>query len=385
MVASKEAPEKKAPRRRVTEKKETPMLEKVVQENVRHIEENTREIQNNSNMIHLLYGIIIVLMLVISGLAFYIGTQFWGKNWTQTMTQAKDVEVTIIDDSRCVDCQVSVVVDKLKTLPFLAGATFTQKDFSDKGVAEYLKENKITLLPVVLFNTNVLADGGQITPYLTALTTGDAYSLGLWDISNFDPFAKRSEKGFLLLEDDTVKNIKTESTIHGNTNAKITWIEYSDVQCPYCAKLHNEGTPDTVSKKYGEDLNIVFQHFPLDFHAQAQKGAEALECSTEQKSEALYTIIAAIYKKYPNQDATIEGIKDIAAENGINKEELTTCIDSGKYTEKVKNQMKVGQEVFGITGTPGNIIINNETGEYQIISGAYPASSFETIIDKMLQ
>lgn len=46
--------------------------------------------------------------------------------------------------------------------------------------------------------------------------------------------------------------------------------------------------------------------------------------------------------------------------------------------------MAAGQTLFGITGTPGNAVINNLTGEYEVVSGAYPASTFEGIIDKML-
>ncbi len=381
----KDITEEKTPRKRVLSKtKETPTLEKVVQENVRHIEENTREIHTNSSMIHILYGIIIVLMLIIAGLAFFVGTKLGsGGSNVPGITQAQDIEITVIDDIRCTDCQTTELLTQLKTLPFLTGATFVQKDFAEKGVAEYLKANSITLLPAIIFNTNTLNDAGQITPYLKATTDGKGFSLAL--PAKFNPFAKRSANGFLLLEGDTLKNIQAESTIQGNKDAKISWIEYSDVQCPYCAKLHNEGTPKTVSEKYGENLNIIFQHFPLDFHDQAQKGAEVLECIAEQKADVLYTVIEALYKKYPKQDATVEGIKDIAAENGVNKETLTSCIDSGKFTEKVKNQMKVGQEVFGITGTPGNIIINTETGEYEVISGAYPASAFEAIIDKMLK
>lgn len=268
MVASKETTEKKAPRKRVSAESTPVTLEKVVQENVRHIDENTREIRSNSNMIHVLYGIIIVLMLIIAGLAFYVGTRL-GSGATPGMTQADDIEITVIDDARCTDCQTSELITQLKTLPFLSAATFVQKDFADKGVEAYLKENNIKLLPAIVFNTNTLADGGQIVPYLTALADGKGYSLAL--PSKFNPFAKRSANGFLLLEDDTVKNIKAGSYIDGNKDATITWIEYSDVQCPYCAKLHNDGTPDTLQEKYGDSLNIVFQHFPLDFHAEAQK------------------------------------------------------------------------------------------------------------------
>jgi len=138
--------------------KKTPATK--VAANARHIEENKKEIQNNSKMIHLLYGVIIVLMLIIAGFAFYVGTIFgkpntWGTQ-TPTNTQAQEINITVIDDSRCGDCATDAIVGQLKQLPFLSQASFVEKDFGDDGVELYMKENNITLLPAVIFNTNGL-------------------------------------------------------------------------------------------------------------------------------------------------------------------------------------------------------------------------------------
>lgn len=364
---------------------------KQVEANARHIEENSREIKNNATMIHMLYGIIIVLLIVIAGLAFYVGTKLGAGNTapvvqnpaTATPTApATDITVRIIDDARCSDCQTDAIAGQLKTLPFLAGATFVEQDFADADVEAYLKDNNITALPAVVFNTNSFADGGQITPYLTALPNGE-FSLALG--AKFNPFAKRSENGFLVLESSEIENIKVGAYVQGNSDAKITWIEYSDLECPFCARLHNAGTQADVQEKYGDDVNVVFQHFPLNFHPNALPGAQALECIAEQNPDAFYPVIEEAFKKYNNNNFSLSGFYDIAADNGINKEELESCVDSGKYADKVNNQMATGQDLFGITGTPGNIIINNETGEYEIVSGAYPAETFEAIIDKMLK
>ncbi len=389
MVAPKEEGVKKTRTPRKTAvKKDSTTLESVShleEVNARHIDENTREIKSNSSMLHLLYGVIILLMLIIAGLAFYVWTMMGNNSsWATAVTSNEDIEVVIYDDDRCTDCQTDTIAAQLKALPFLSGATFIQKEFSEPGVSDYLKENNITLLPAITFNTNSIAGGTDITNYLSVLPD-ENYTLAL--PAEFDPFATRSTKGFLELWDKqaVVETIKTDGYINGNPDAQITWIEYSDVQCPFCAKLHNDGTPDAISEKYGDDINIVFQHFPLDFHAQAQKGAEGLECIAEQNEDVLYTVISEIYTKYSNQDVTIPWLIEIAGNNAINTEELQSCIDSGKYADKVKAQMARGQESFGITGTPGNIIINNATGEYEVISGAYPASAFEAVIDKMLE
>ena len=356
----------------------------LAQQNAKHIEENTQEIKNNSSMIHILYGAIIFLLLIIAGLAFYVG-QMISKNdvpgWIVTTTTAEEVIITVIDDSRCSDCQTSEVLAQLQALPYLSSATFIRQDFSDSGVSEYLMENNITALPAIIFSNNSLNDAGQIVPYLTVLPDGQ-YSLALG--AKFDPYASRSEKGFLVLDDmSKIESIKTESPIDGNVDAKVTYIEYSDLECPFCAKLHNDGTPKALQEKYEEDLNIIFQHFPLDFHANALTAAQGLECANEQGVD-YYALIESSFDTYNNNNFSVDGFYDLAVELGADKTTLSECVDSDKYKDKALAQQATGQNLFGITGTPGNVIINNTTGEYEVISGAYPAASFEIIIDKML-
>lgn len=394
--AKKDEAVKKTPARRTTTRKaaapKTPAAKtdtpSQVASNAKHIAENTKEIQNNTKMIHLLYGFIIVLILIIAGLAFYIGTIYGDKggpkgNTPNTNTnQAQEINITVIDDARCTDCQTDVIVGQLESLPFLSQATFIEKDFSDDGIKEYLEANNILALPAVIFNTNNLFDGGQLTPYLQALPDNQ-FSLALG--ASFNPFVERSENGYLMLEQGVLQDVLDGAYLDGNPDAQITWIEYSDLECPFCARLHNQGTPDELKEKYGESLNIAFQHFPLDFHPQALPGAQALECIAEQDESVYYSMIESSFETYDNNNFSLEGFYELAGELGIDTEALSSCVGSEKYRDKVLSQMTTGQTLFGVTGTPGNVIINNETGEYAVISWAYPASAFEEIIDTMIQ
>jgi len=54
----------------------------------------------------------------------------------------------------------------------------------------------------------------------------------------------------LILDKKVLAEIKENSYLKGNKDAKITWLEYSDLECPFCAKLHNSGTPEELVKKY---------------------------------------------------------------------------------------------------------------------------------------
>src|SRR3989338_3710805 len=59
----------------------------------------------------------------------------------------------------------------------------------------------------------------------------------------------------------------------GNKSAKVAMVEYSDLECPYCKLFHP--TMQQAIKEYGDKIKWVYRHFPLDFHANAQKEAEA--------------------------------------------------------------------------------------------------------------
>jgi hypothetical protein len=64
---------------------------------------------------------------------------------------------------------------------------------------------------------------------------------------------------------------------------------------------------------------------------------------------------------------------------------LESCVDANTYADKINNQMNVWNDIFSITWTPWNVLVNNDTLEYEILSGAYPVSYFEDIINKLLQ
>ncbi len=354
---------------------------KKVESNTHHIDENTREIKNNTKMIHILYIIIIVLMMVIAGLAFYVGTLYnsWGNTPSATVS-AEDVTVTIIDDSRCTECQTAAITWQIKALPFLAGAEFVEQDFSDSWVSNFLEANNITTLPAIIFSTNILNDGGQIAPYLTALPEWD-FSLALG--STFDPFATRSARGFLQLEETEKTSILSGSYYLWSPNAEITWIEYTDLNCHFCQVMEEDGTAETLLTKYEGKLNKVTHNFIGVGGQKTQTWAEILECiGAEAWAEAYNNVLSQALSTKASSESDMLGY---AVDQGLDEASIKACLDNGDMKSIVAERFATWQNTFGVTGTPGNIIINNETGEYTLVSGAVPATSFETVIDSLLQ
>jgi protein-disulfide isomerase len=68
--------------------------------------------------------------------------------------------------------------------------------------------------------------------------------------------------------------------IKGGENATIKIVEYTDFECPYCNRSFP--TIEALLKKYGEKISMEYKSFPLAFHADAQKAAEAALCAGEQ-------------------------------------------------------------------------------------------------------
>ncbi len=157
----------------------------------------------------------------------------------------------------------------------------------------------------------------------------------------------------------------------GPKDAKVTIIEFSDFQCPYCQKAKE--TIDEIMKEYGDKARLVFKQFPLQFHNNSQKAAEASECANEQgKFWEMHDYMFA------NQDKLgVADLKKAAKNLGIKASDFDSCLDSGKYGDKIKNDIATGTN-FGVSGTPA-FFING-----QFLSGAQPIESFKKIIDAEL-
>jgi protein-disulfide isomerase len=168
-----------------------------------------------------------------------------------------------------------------------------------------------------------------------------------------------------LIDDDTIK---------GNPNAPVTIVEWSDFECPFCTRFYEE-TLGQITKEYIDTgkVKLVYRDFPLGFHAQAQKAAEAAECAGEQGK--FWEMHDALFDNGVSGGVT--SFKSFAKDIGLNTEDFDECLDSGQMADEVKKDMADGQRV-GITGTPG-FIING-----QLVTGAQPFENFRQVIEAEL-
>lgn len=170
--------------------------------------------------------------------------------------------------------------------------------------------------------------------------------------------------------------ISPTRAVLGSKTAPITIIEYSDFECPYCAKGFQ--TVKEVMKTYGDKVKLVFKHLPLDFHPKAEPAARYFEAIAKQDGEKAYKWHDEIFS---NQEKLKSGgedfMKSTAKSLGVDMEKLKNDVNSESVKTIIKGDMEEAKK-FGFSGTPG-YLINGVS-----LKGAYPIDAFKQVIDRHL-
>ncbi len=183
---------------------------------------------------------------------------------------------------------------------------------------------------------------------------------------------------------EVLQKIKDDAYIVWNKDAKVMIIEYSDLQCPYCKRHFESKTLETLVTKYNGKVSKTMRSFPLGFHQYAQKAWEWAECYANGSVEKYFTFVWAVFAKDINTNWSNQAIFDINKALWWDEAWFKSCVDSNKYAQKIKDQQAEWSS-FGVTGTPWNVIVNMETGEYVLLAWAYPIGDFEKVIDTFIK
>lgn len=172
------------------------------------------------------------------------------------------------------------------------------------------------------------------------------------------------------------REVTNDDHIRGADNAKITVIEYSDFECPFCSRHHptmNQLITDN------NDVAWIYRHFPLNsIHPNAQKAAEASECAAEQGK---FWEFADLLFESQQLGMARSQLTGYARQVGLNTSKFDECVDSGKYADKVAADAVDGQTAGG-TGTPFSVVVA-EDGTQIPVSGAVPLAQLQSVIDSL--
>ncbi|MDH3361534.1 MAG: DsbA family protein [Nitrosopumilus sp.] len=178
-----------------------------------------------------------------------------------------------------------------------------------------------------------------------------------------------------------------DDPIIGNTDAPITIIEFSDFQCPFCARFHTQTLPLILEEYIQEGkVKLVFRDFPIQsIHPNALPASMAAECANEQgKFREMHDMLFENQNKWDKQDTgnALALFSQYAAVMKLDQGVFDACLTSGKHIEEIRKDLDDGRD-YGVSGTPGFFVGNDQIG-YVELKGAQPFESFKKIIDAQL-
>lgn len=187
-----------------------------------------------------------------------------------------------------------------------------------------------------------------------------------------------TDQGMDYFEDELLvsenQNVNIEDPFMGEENAPVTIMMFSDLKCGMCKYAWDNVIPE-IERNYIESgkVKIVFKDFPLGFATKEVKIAEATHCAQEQ---GYYLEFLALV--YENQkELEVDGLASLAEQAGLDTPQFTLCLESRKYTAKVRTDFEEG-ESLGMEGTPWFFVNEQE------IRGAQPYPEFERVIEEEL-
>jgi protein-disulfide isomerase len=184
---------------------------------------------------------------------------------------------------------------------------------------------------------------------------------------------------------NSLRPIDQTDHILGDANAPVKIVVYSDLECPYCKLFHFVLTK--AEKEYGPSkLAIVYRHFPLDgLHKKARTEAQATECAAEiGGADKFWQYLDQVYGNTPSNDGLDQSLLPVFASNiGINTNAFKSCLDSGKYADKI-SQSVAEATALGAEGTPYPIIIDSK-GKTTTLKGYVAYENLKPMIDEALK
>ncbi|TGL59580.1 DsbA family protein [Leptospira sarikeiensis] len=165
----------------------------------------------------------------------------------------------------------------------------------------------------------------------------------------------------------------SENPTIGPADAKVTIVEFSDFECPYCAM--SQQTTTALREQYKDKIKWVFRDFPMDFHRNAMFAHIAANCSIPQGKYWQYnSLLFQNGRKLEKQN-----VINLARQVGLEMNSFNQCIaQEEKIKSEIESDMQAGQS-YGVNGTPA-FFINGI-----LVEGNMPIQNFTKIIDEELK
>jgi len=190
---------------------------------------------------------------------------------------------------------------------------------------------------------------------------------------------------------EVIRPVGKDDRIRGSASPKITIIEYSDTECPYCKVFHE--TMHKVMQEYGEDVAWVYRQFPIEgLHSQALEEAIATECVAKLGgNDAFWMFVDKIYEVTPSNDRLdLSLLPEFAELAGVAPDEFESCLSSGETWSEVQEDLNDTEELARWMmqnagrniGTPFSVVITKD--ESFPLPGAQPYEGIKAVLEQLL-
>ncbi len=250
----------------------------------------------------------------------------------------------------------------------LLGKVAQEIQISDESIQKFIKDNKLDKGiqdPRTGKMRKVSTD--EVRGFLTEQEMQSKQQ------SFFNGLRAQAEAKFKL-EKPAVKIPATgKEPFTGKADAKVVIYEFSDFQCPFCARGND--VIKQVMTEYGDRVKLVFRHFPLSFHPEAEPSAIATMCAFKQQPGKFWEMHDIMFEK--QSELGTASYKAWAKQFGLNEAEFNKCFDGKETKDLVDADMKAA-EALGVNSTP-TFFVNGKK-----VAGALPFAQFKSMIDEEL-
>lgn len=171
--------------------------------------------------------------------------------------------------------------------------------------------------------------------------------------------------------EDWASLVRDYNPVFGPADAPITIVEFSDFECPFCARHHSTTWPELL-KRYEGRIRVIFKHFPLPFHSNAKPAAMAAACANREGQ--FWTLQPKLFQNFRSLNTDM--IVRLGRQSGLG-DAWENCFRNEETRREVERDMEDGRRA-GVRGTP-SFLINGV-----VVPGAVPFEQFETILEDLL-
>lgn len=237
-------------------------------------------------------------------------------------------------------------------------------------VTEKNRDSQNYFLPASILVAAVLISGSVI------------YAVGVFNSGGGRLDKTNQSSGSTSAGQGLKKEISPRDVVLGDPKAPVTFIEYGDYQCPFCARFFKDTEP-LIRENYIKTgkVKMVFRNFQF-LGPESVSAAEAAECAKDQGKFWTYhdALYAAELKDGQENNGNLrkELFIDLAKNAGLDVNIFASCYDGGKYAGQVQKDTADAQ-ALGVNSTP-TVFVNGEETQ-----GALPYLQFQTIIENALK